>query len=449
MSSKQTIGLITLVSLFFIWGFFTSMNDILIPHFKDQFTLSYFQAMLVQFSFFGAYFTGSVIYFLISISKGDPINRIGYKKGIMIGLALSALGSALFYPASVTNSYWFFLIALFIVGLGFTMLQISANPYVAILGKPEGASARLNFAQGFNSLGTTIGPALGGYLIFHYFQGPRAVQYPYLVFALVFLLLLLIVWAIDLPRYVAEEQVVKDAGALRYPYLVLGVVAIFMYVGSEVSVGSMMINFLGLKDVAGLSHAEAATFVSIYWGSLMIGRFMGSVSLSQHLGLWKKWLLMLLIATAGFIFFGLVKDFYMLRYYAIILVINFLGFIIGRSMPHTTLGLFALVNVLLLMIGALCKGQVAMWAVIGIGLFNSIMWSNIFTLAIDGLGRYTAQGSSLLVMAIVGGAIIPVIMGHVADLVGVQLSYLVPVLPYLYLAFYGFWGYRIGKNTRT
>ncbi len=155
---------------------------------------------------------------------------------------------------------------------------------------------------------------------------------------------------------------------------------------------------------------------------------------------------MFLIAVAGFIFFGLVKGFAILGFYAILLIINFIGFMIGRSMPHRTLGLFALINVLLLMIGALGKGQTAMWAVIGIGLFNSIMWSNIFTLAIDGLGRYTAQGSSLLVMAIVGGAIIPVIMGHTADLVGVQLSYLVPVLPYLYLAFYGFWGYRIGKQ---
>ncbi len=447
MGSKQTIGLITLVSLFFIWGFFTSMNDILIPHFKDQFTLSYFKAMLVQFSFFGAYFTGSVIYFLISITKGDPINRIGYKKGIMIGLALSALGSALFYPASVANSYWFFLFALFIVGLGFTMLQISANPYVAILGKPEGASARLNFAQGFNSLGTTIGPALGGYLIFHYFHGPRAVQYPYLVFALIFIVLLIIVWAIDLPRYVADQEIVKDAGALRYPYLVLGVVAIFMYVGSEVSVGSMMINFLGLKDVAGLSHAEAATFVSIYWGSLMIGRFVGSISLSQHMDQWKKWALMFLVAALGFVFFGLFKGFGKLRFYALLLLINLVGFILGNSLPHKTLGLFALINVLLLIIGATAKGQLAMWAVIGIGLFNSIMWSNIFTLAIDGLGRYTAQGSSLLVMAIVGGAIIPVIMGHTADLIGVQLSYLVPVIPYLYLAFYGFWGYRLGKSS--
>ncbi len=402
--------------------------------------------MLVQFSFFGAYFTGSVLYFFISITRGDPINKIGYKNGIIIGLALAMLGSALFYPAAQVNSYWFFLVALFIVGLGFTMLQISANPYVAILGKPEGASARLNFAQGFNSLGTTIGPALGGFLIFHYFKGAAAVQYPYLIFALVFLLLLIAVKIIDLPEYKADTTVVRDAGALGYPYLVLGVIAIFMYVGAEVSVGSMMINFLGLPQVAGLSHAAAATFVSLYWGSQMIGRFMGSVSLSRQMAPVRRYLLMMVIAVAGFTFFALFKGFAVLKYYAILLLLNYLAFLVGRSLPHRTLFVFALVNVALLLIASLARGAVAMWAVIGIGLFNSIMWSNIFTLAIDGLGRYTAQGSSLLVMAIVGGALLPVLMGAVADRYGVQLSYLVPLVPYLYLAFYGARGYRIGKK---
>ncbi len=445
MSRRSVVALASVISLFFIWGFFTSMNDILIPHLKQLYSLNYFEAMLVQFSFFGAYFTGSLIYFLISMSKGDPINRIGYKNGIIIGLLLSALGSAMFYPATVWHRYWIYLSALFVVGLGFTMLQISANPYVAILGDPRNASARLNFAQGFNSLGTTIGPALGGWLIFKYFAGPEAARYPYLIFAGLFVFLALVIKLIDLPRYTNPQDIPKGAGALRYPHLVLGIFAIFFYVGAEVSIGSMLINFFKLPEIGNLPEVEGATFVSVYWGGLMIGRFMGSVSLSQDLKPAVKYSLMLAIAVAGYLLLGFTKGFDKIRLYTVILALNYLAFVLGKSIPGRTLGIFALFNVFLLAVTILSKGQTAMWAVIGIGLFNSIMWSNIFTLAIKDLKQYTAQGSSLLVMAILGGAIIPVIQGRVADLIGVHLSFVVPVLSYVYIAFYGFIGHRLSK----
>ena len=274
-----------MTSLFFMWGFMTVFNDILIPRFKEAFTLDYFQAMLVQFAFFGAYFIGSLIYFIISATTGDPIAKIGYKNGVVIGLLISATGSALFWPAANAPSYPMFLAALFIVGLGFAMLQIAANPYVTILGPEKTASSRLNLAQGFNSIGTTIGPLIGGYLIFQYFaktgaHGADSVKVPYLAFCVVFLVLAAIFFFIHLP-HVGEGHIEPGAGALKYPHVVLGVIAIFMYVGGEVSVGSAIINFLGQKSVAGLTADEASKYVAIYWGGLMIGRFMGAVELSE------------------------------------------------------------------------------------------------------------------------------------------------------------------------
>ncbi len=241
--------------LFFMWGFMTVFNDILIPRFKDAFTLSYFQAMLVQFAFFGAYFIGSLIYFVISITTGDPIARIGYKNGVVIGLLISAIGSALFWPAATNVSYNLFLIALFIVGLGFAMLQIAANPYVTILGPERTAAGRLNLAQAFNSVGTTIGPLIGGYLIFQYFaktdaHGADSVKVPYLAFCIVFVVLAGIFFSIRLP-HVGEGKVERGFGALKYPHVMLGVLAIFMYVGGEVAIGSAIINFLGPVQCCG------------------------------------------------------------------------------------------------------------------------------------------------------------------------------------------------------
>ena len=431
-----------LTLLFFMWGFFTVLNDILIPHLKSVFELTHFEAMLVQFAFFGAYFIGSVLYFIISATAGDPINKIGYKYGIILGLVVSALGSALFYPATLIHQYWFYLMALFIVGLGFTILQIAANPYVAILGKPETASSRLNLAQGFNSLGTTIGPAIGGYLIFHYFAGVSAVKIPYPIYAGIFLLIALVIFSIQLPRVTDPNEQAKGTGALKFRNLRLGIIAIFMYVGAEVSIGSILISYLGLPEIAGLEKEAASAYLSFYWGGLMIGRFLGAVSLSDMQNKKLKIALMAGIPALAFIIIGLLASFEIARIYALFLLLNLLAFYFGRSKSSRTLLIFSLVIIGFLLIALGFSGTVAMWSVIAIGLFNSIMWSNIFTLAIDGLGKYTSQGSSMLVMAILGGAIIPPVQGAAADIWGVHASFVVPVLSYIYLAYYGWKGYK-------
>lgn len=453
---NYTSAFLVVVGLFFMWGFMTVLNDILIPYLKGVFDLSYAQAMLVQFSFFGAYFVGSLIYFIISASIGDPILKIGYKNGILIGLIISAVGSALFIPAANYRMYGFFLTALFVMALGFTLLQIAANPYVAILGPEKSASSRLNLAQGFNSLGTTIGPLIGGYLIFKFFIGPEgsadAVKIPYMVFSAVFLLLAILIKFSHLPRLTSPVGVERSAGALRHTNLIFGIIAIFMYVGGEVSIGSILISYLGLENIAGLPEAEASTYVSFYWGGLMIGRFLGAVSLGSFKEKRLKYLLMVLIPSLAFLVIWYTNGLHIALIYAAFLIINLIGFFIGKSMPHRTLFIFALINILLLVITLSSEGKTAMWSVIGIGLFNSIMWSNIFTLAIEGLGKFKSQASSLLVMAILGGAIIPVIQGAVADGYGVHASFIVPLFAFVYLAFYGISGYKkrvIGSKVNT
>ena len=444
---SNTLAFIILTGLFFMWGFMTVLNDILIPYLKGVFELNHTEAMLIQFAFFGAYFVGSLTYFLISIKYGDPISKIGYKNGIIIGLLISAVGSSLFYPAANFLMYGFFLAALFVMGLGFTLLQIAANPYVAILGSERTASSRLNLSQGFNSLGTTIGPLIGGYLIFKYFggveiEGAKAVQIPYLFFTGIFLLLAVLIKLANLPRLTNSESIKKGLGVLKHPHLVFGILAIFMYVGGEVSIGSILISYLGLENIAGLGESDASKYVAFYWGGLMIGRFMGAISLSKMTDLRIKYLSMFSIPVVAFLVVLYFNGLQTASIYAIFLVINFLGFLIGKSLPNRTLFVFASIAVLLLILTLVSNGIVAMWAVIGIGLFNSIMWSNIFTLAIEGLGEYTSQGSSLLVMAILGGALVPVIQGMTADAYGVHFSFVVPIFCYVYIAFYGLKGYQ-------
>ncbi len=450
---KNTIAFIILTGLFFMWGFMTVLNDILIPYLKGVFELNHTEAMLIQFAFFGAYFIGSLIYFIISVKYGDPIHKIGYKNGIIIGLLISAIGSSLFYPAANFLMYGFFLAALFIMGLGFTLLQIAANPYVAILGSEKTASSRLNLSQGFNSLGTTIGPLIGGYLIFKYFggveiEGAKAVQIPYLFFTGIFLLLAVLIKMANLPRLTTSESIKKGLGVLKHPHLVFGILAIFMYVGGEVSIGSILISYLGLENIAGLGESDASKYVAFYWGGLMIGRFMGAVSLSKIKNLWVKQLGMIGIPIMAFLVILYFNGIQTASIYSIFLIINFLGFLIGKSLPNRTLFVFASIAVFLLILTLVSNGMIAMWAVIGIGLFNSIMWSNIFTLAIEGLGEYTSQGSSLLVMAILGGALVPVFQGMAADAYGVHASFVVPIFCYVYIAFYGLKGYqrKIVKN---
>jgi FHS family L-fucose permease-like MFS transporter len=446
-SYRRPLAVLTV--LFFMWGFLTSMNDVLIPYLKGVFALNYFRAMLVQFAFFGAYFIGSVIYFAISARSGDPIQRMGYKNGIVAGLLLSASGAALFWPAAQFVSYPFFLSALFILGLGFTLLQISANPYVTLLGDESTAPSRLNLSQGFNSLGTTIGPLLGGFLVFKYFAGAAggadSVKVPYLVFAGVLLLIAVLISFEHLPRVASMERVQGGMAALRYPHLVLGIVAIFAYVGAEVSVGSILISFLGLPQIAGMSQHEASTYVAFYWGGLMIGRFMGAVSLSE-LPRQRKELLLLGLPAAALLVILYLRGAGIALTYGIFLLVNLGAFRLGRFLPGRTTWVFALAIVGLLGLALALNGRPSMWCVIAAGLFNSIMWSNIFSLAIEGLGEHKSQASSLLVMAIIGGALFPLAQGAFADRFGVHRSFVVPMLAYLYIAYYGWRGHEVGRS---
>lgn len=473
-AKNYTVALVVLTSLFFMWGFITCMNDILIPFLKKIFELSRAESMLVQFAFFSAYFIGSLIYFFISSQKGDPIEKIGYKNGILIGLFISALGCFLFYPAAQVKSYGFFLGALFILGLGFTMLQIAANPYVAILGPAKTASSRLNLSQAFNSFGTTIAPIIGGYLVFHYFatwgkpllnklgevittdtgmpMSAIGVQLPYVIFAVIFLLLAALIKVTKLPVFTSEEKIEKGAGALQYSHLVFGMIAIFMYVGGEVSIGSLIINYI--YELLGMPEMEAKSFLAFYWGGAMIGRFLGAISLRETSNELKRMFTMLGIAVVTYliIYFavyiesGFIFEFKRILPFSIFLVLNLLAFRLGRANAARTLSIFSIAVIILLIITVLTDGNIAMWTVLSIGLFNSIMWSNIFTLAIKDLGKYTAQGSSLLVMSILGGAIIPVIQGYVADQIGgYHYSFFVPIICYIYLAWYGYRGHIVKK----
>ncbi len=445
---NNIVPLVFLTLLFFTWGFLTCMNDILIPHLQNVFQLSHFQSMLIQFCFFGAYFTISAIYFFSSLSRGDLISKIGYKKGIIFGLLIMALGCALFYPAAEFKMYGFFLSALFIMGAGMTLLQIAANPYVALLGKPENAAGRLNLTQAVNSFGTTIAPAIGAYFIFSSSGSildieVKSVQLPYLVFSLILVLVAVVFLFADLPVITRGNNIIKGIGAIKYPHLVLGAIGIFMYVGGEVTIGSTLIRFLNLENIAGLTESEASQFLSFYWGGLMIGRFFGAIALSKLKNILLRNLAFAGVIISSFTITYSLMDLTTSLTWLVLVLLNLLAFILGKYQPAKILGLFAGIIMLILVLALVTNGIIAMWAIISIGLFNSIMWSNIFTLAIKDLGEYTSQASSVLIMGILGAALIPPIQGLVADSMGLHLSYIVPFFCYAYILFYGLKGYKV------
>ncbi len=409
---NNTIPLIIVTILFFMWGAITSLNDVLIPHFKSVFTLTYTQAALVQLWFFGAYF-------LVSLPAGMYVRSFGYKKGAVTGLVIAAVGCALFYPAA-TSSYSFFLFAFFILAAGITVLQVAANPYVAVLGSPKTASSRLTLTQAFNSLGTTVAPLLlagvilGGVTFLgadelaklspealreYRLAEASSVQLPYLSLGAALLVLAVIFAFAKLPTLVdatsAEDQGLKQAitsnfAAMKaYPRLALGVLGIFLYVGAEVSIGTYLVNFLGLEKVAGMSAAVAAEdYLYLYWGGAMVGRFIG---------------------------------FFVMRFIR----------------PGVVLSVCAGTTITLILIATFSSGPMAMWALIGVGLFNSIMFPTIFTMALHDIGKYTSQGSGLLCMGIVGGAIVPFAQGALADSIGLQISFLLPAACYLFILYFG------------
>ena len=453
--------------LFFMWGFMTVWNDILIPRFKEAFSLNYFQATLVQFAFFGAYAVGSLAYYLLSLFSGDPISRIGYKNGVVLGLTISAVGSALFYPAAVLVSYPLFLVALFVVGLGFALLQIAANPYVTILGPERTAPSRLNLSQSFNSFGTTIGPLIGGWLIFSVFtkpgqHGAESVKLPYLCFAAIFLLLAVLFLFARLPAFRSTEAHSGSADVFRHPHLVLGVFAIFMYVGGEVSVGSLIVSFLGSPHLGGISHEAASHYLAFYWGGLMIGRFMGAFSLSEMDPAIKRTLVVLtpVVAFLVVLFAHPAAEFFQTGNtaalagfyhntdampYGLLLALLLVMFFLAGNSAGRMLATFSVTIMALLVVAMVAPGGIAKWAILGIGLFCSVMWSNIFSLAIEGLGALKSQASSLLVMAVLGGALLPPLQGAFADRWGIEMSFIVPLVAFAYTAFYGWKGHRVGR----
>jgi FHS family L-fucose permease-like MFS transporter len=403
-SNTGPLAIVTL--LFFMWGAITALNDVLIPHLKSVYTLTYVQAMMVQMCFFGAYF-------IVSLPAGMLIKKLGYQKGAVVGLLVAAAGCALFYPAA-SSGYSLFLLAFFVLAAGITILQVAANPYVTVLGDPQTASSRLTLTQAFNSLGTTIAPALGGMLILsgavlsakdiallpvaeqlaYRAKEAASVQGPYLVLAGVLVALAVFFAFARLPVISTTDDVkgehVDDGkrSAMEYTHLVLGAIGIFVYVGGEVSIGSFMINFLGEPSVAGLSNADAAPYVSYYWGGAMVGRFIGFV-------------------------------------------------VMRRVSPGKALAFNALASITLILVAILGHGQVAMWSLLAVGLFNSIMFPTIFSMALHKLGRFTGQGSGILCMAIVGGALVPFAQGAVADMGSLQLSFLVPLACYAFILFFG------------
>ncbi len=448
-------ALILLTSLFFMWGFITCLNDILIPHLKALFELNYTMIMLIQFTFFGAYF-------LMSLPAGLIVGKVGYKNGIILGLVITGIGALMFLPASMYISYVFFLSGFFVLASGITVLQVAANPYVAILGTPETASSRLNLTQALNSFGTTIAPVFGAFLILSdnvegetldAAQHAAAVQVPYLAIAGVLFAIAAIFVFAKMP-VIAESKSEKvetketTGSAWQYSHLVLGALAIFVYVGAEVSIGSFMINFFSEDSIAGLAESAAAKYVALYWGGAMVGRFFGATSMSNT------------SSTNKFLFSGIIAVFSILlawyltteiqlafTFFAFV-ILNYVAIMIGKNKPARTLAVFALAATILVTITVFSSGIFAMWTLIAVGLFNSIMFPTIFTLAIDGLGKHTSQGSGILVMAIVGGAIIPLLMGAIADAIGVHTAFIITVLCYAYIAFYGFKGY-INKNVQV
>jgi MFS transporter, FHS family, L-fucose permease len=406
-SQTHTGALSVVTTLFFMWGFLTCLNDILVPHLKSIFDLNYAQVMLIQFAFFGAYF-------IFSIPSAKIIDWIGYQRSMVAGLLMMGVGAFLFVPAASVPSFPLFLAALIVLAAGITCLQVAANPYVTVLGKPQTASSRLNLTQAFNSLGTFLAPFFGGLLILstapktadevralapdalHAYQLHEAatVKTPYVGLGIALVLLAIAIGSFKLPKIEHAQHKVGEKvndSIWRHPSLIFGAIAIFVYVGGEVSIGSFLVNYFSQPEIGGLTQRVAASFVAFYWGGAMVGRFIGS-------GLLQK-----------------VKTGHLL-------------------------GICAICATGLVATSMLTTGRVAMWSIILVGFFNSIMFPSIFTLGVAELGPLTGDGSGILIMAIVGGAIIPVTQGWIADKIGIHHAFFLPVICYLYILFFALSG---------
>jgi FHS family L-fucose permease-like MFS transporter len=531
MSTEQTksnnSALYTLITVFFFWGFIGASNGVFIPFCKAKFGLDQFQSQLIDFAFYGAYYIGAILLFIFSsLAKKDILNAWGFKKGIIYGLLVSTFGAAMMILAVTEGSYLFILGALFIVALGFSLQQTSAQPFAASLGEAHTASSRLNLAGGINSLGTTIGPIVVSIALFGVIAGVNIEEFAqkensldsmrilyvfvgglFLLAAALFFfskklpdgksdssfepaskamqtliaitIILIAIFAYIFSRYedpefitrfiennekdylglgltvstllivvlgllFANTRAQKNAigwGAMKYPQLVLGMLALFTYVGVEVTIGSNLGELLKTTDFGSITGPALAPYMSMYWGSLMIGRWAGAISVFNPSNQLKK----ILLIVVPYVAFGVVlaanaisgQDVTPLYAYAFVIVFQIVGFFLGKDQPSRTLMIFGLMGMTAMLIGLFTTGTIAIFAFMSGGLFLSIMWPSIFSLAIAGLGKYTSQGSAFLVMMILGGGIIPPLQGKLADIIGIHTSYFIPVLCFAFIAFYG------------
>lgn len=470
-NNSNVFAIVMITILFFLWGTITSMNDILVKTYKDLYQLSDSQSMLIFLPFFGAYGLGALFYYLYSRRKGDPINKIGYKRGMLIGLFVSGIGCVSLYPITATGYFYAYLFSFFIIGLGLTLLQITCNPYVAILGSSDTASARLNLSQGFNSLGTTVGPLIAGYLVITYISELQAIQDLYLICGLIFFTFALLLWRISLPQYTNPKQVNLEGSAFQFSHVRLGMLAIFFYVGAEVMIGGKLREYVQLPNIGNLSDLQATSYLGIYWGGAMIGRLGIAVISSNKFSLLKKaifGLLTIAFTYLAIVFFialtakilnqgkpmswDMVAGAYAATFFEIkgiiwFIILQYVTMLTFRKSSHLLLSSCAIFASVSLVLAYTLEGKTAMWLILAIGLFNSIMWSNIFTLAIRDLKAYTSQASSLLVIMIIGGALLPQVMGWIIDGSGrLEYGFLFPIISYLYILYFGLAGYRIKQK---
>ncbi|MDB5133250.1 MAG: sugar transporter [Mucilaginibacter sp.] len=515
-SKSYGSALYTIITVFFFWGFLAASNGIFIPFCKAHFNLTQFESQLIDFTFYGGYFIGSLgLYFASQATRVDFLNKLGYKNGIIYGLIISAAGALLMVPAVNSGSFGFILGAFFVIALGFSLQQTAANPFVIALGTPETGSNRLNLAGGVNNFGTLLGPVIVSIVLF----GSASKLIPaidvkitsinnlYFILAGLFIAVAIFFWVSKLPKVTSDEKIeashktnfplfiifiafclvlaagpLSDAtgiakayyvyaslaiilitlisslmsagkskagwGAMQYPQLIYGMIAIFTYVGTEVTIQSNMGSLLKTPEFGGFTASEIAPYISLYWGSLMIGRWTGAIGVFDLSKSTKN----ILTVVVPFFAFGVVLlvnylsgvNIGNLYIYALCVAVLVVGFLVGQQKPVRTLTIFGLLGVIAMVIGLMTTGRVGLFAFISGGLCCSIMWPSIFALAIAGLGKYTSQGSAFLIMMILGGAIIPPVQGILADttqhsfaaISGMHLSYIVPVFGFAYLAFF-------------
>ncbi|MBB6110670.1 MFS transporter [Mucilaginibacter lappiensis] len=518
-------ALYTLITVFFFWGFLAASNGIFIPFCKTHFHLTQFESQLIDFTFYGGYFIGSLIlYFASQASKVDIMNKLGYKNGIILGLVISAVGALGMIPAVASGAFGFILAVFFIIAVGFSLQQTAANPFVVALGPAETGSNRLNFAGSINNIGALLGPIVVSVVLFGTANSGAkpevkisSINNLYYMLAALFIAVAVFFWFSNLPKVTSDEKIESSQkankplfiifiafllilaadplskaigipsqyfvyaslaiivltlvgtifaakqskegwGAMQYPQLILGMLAIFTYVGTEVTIQSNMGSLLKTPEFGSFNESDIAPYISLYWGSLMIGRFAGSIG-AFNLSKSTKYVLYVLVP---FVAFGLVLlvnavtgvNVSNLYVYAVCVAILIVAFFIGQQKPTRTLSVLGILGVIFMLTGLFTTGRVATFAFISGGLCCSIMWPSIFSLAITGLGKYTSQGSAFLIMMILGGSIIPPLQGKIADgsndlvkgMSGIHFSYIVPVLGFAYLAYFA---WKVSRELRS